>query len=273
MMNRALLLGVFIAVVGLPVPVTAQDQLKDSAANLLKFSDRAHRKQWEQGKQELVGLLKNGEARDFYRQELERAGYLITSVNYDKADYMEYEIVKGDQTYEVEINIDKNTQRASKVDISANLWLAETTDQVLKGKKKQVSKKESYKKDNERYSDRDRKGQWEQDREELAKALKSGQERDFYRRALGKMGYLITSVNQDKPDYMEYEVVKGDQTYEVQIDLDQNNHKATKVDISSNMWKAEATEKVLASNKKAQASKLPRSRGGSANIITINEGR
>lgn len=249
-MNYGLLVAIFIAVFGLPASVTAQEQLKDQAANLLKFSDRAHRQQWEEGRQELLRLLRNEQERDFYRQELERAGYLIASVNYDKADYVEYEVVKGDRTYEVQINVHKDTQRASKVDISTNLWLAETTDQVLKGTRKQVSKNEASGKDNSRYSDRNHNGQWQQGKEELARALKSGRERDFYRRELDKLGYMITSVNQDRPDYLEYEVVKSDHTYEVQVEVDQNSHKATRVDISPNMWKAEATQKVLASNKK-----------------------
>ena len=62
---------------------------------------------------------------------------------------------------------------------------------------------------------------------------------------LEKMGWKITSVNYDKPDYAEYEIVKGDQTYEVQIDFDKNSHKATKVDVATNAWKADSTENAL----------------------------
>jgi len=62
---------------------------------------------------------------------------------------------------------------------------------------------------------------------------------------LTKLGYQVTSVNSDKPDYLEYEVVKGDKTYEIQIDLDKISHKATKIDVDTNMWKAEATEQAL----------------------------
>jgi hypothetical protein len=59
------------------------------------------------------------------------------------------------------------------------------------------------------------------------------------------MGYKVTSVNADKPDYVEYEIVKGEDTFEVQIDFDKNSGKATKVDVSANMWQAEATDKAL----------------------------
>jgi uncharacterized protein YmfQ (DUF2313 family) len=79
----------------------------------------------------------------------------------------------------------------------------------------------------------------------LEKQLKTGEQKDFYKRQLEKMGWKVTSVNYDKPDYVEYEIVKGDATYEVQIDFDRNSHKATKVDVTTNAWKADPTEKAL----------------------------
>lgn len=254
LMTRNLLrVGLFAALV-FPAGAPAQEGLKDKADNLIKFSDREYREQWERGKEELTSLLKSGEERDFYRRELEKADYAITSVNYDKADSFEYEVVKGDRTYEVQVDLDKNSQRASRVNVGTNLWPAETTNQIMKGKKQQVSKEESSDKDNTRYSDRDRKGQWEKGRNDLANALKTGQERDFYRRQLEKLGYTITSVNQDKADYVEYEVVKGDQT-EVQVEIDKNTHKGARVDISTNMWKADATENALKSMGRGKTNK------------------
>lgn len=48
-----------------------------------------------------------------------------------------------------------------------------------------------------------------------------------------------------KPDYLEYEIVKGDESFEVQIDFDKNSNKATKVDVTLNAWKTDATKKAL----------------------------
>jgi hypothetical protein len=93
------------------------------------------------------------------------------------------------------------------------------------------------------YSDRDRRAGWEKGKEALESALKPGQDKNFYRRELEKLGWKITSVNYDKPDYVEWEIVKGDQTYEVQVDFKDN--KASKVDVTTNMWKAKATEEAL----------------------------
>ena len=83
------------------------------------------------------------------------------------------------------------------------------------------------------------------EKEKLEQALKTGEEKDFYRRELEKMGWQITSVNYDKPDYLEYEIVKGKSSYEVQVDFDKNSHKATKVDVATNVWKTDATERAL----------------------------
>jgi uncharacterized protein YmfQ (DUF2313 family) len=81
--------------------------------------------------------------------------------------------------------------------------------------------------------------------DKLEQALKTGETKDFYRRELEKMGWKITSVNYDKTDYVEYEIVKGDQSYEVQIDVDKNSHKATKIDVATNVWKTNATKQAL----------------------------
>src|SRR4030095_3101573 len=104
--------------------------------------------------------------------------------------------------------------------------------------------------DNSKYSDRDRMKSSKDDKEKLEKALKTGETKDFYRRELEKMGWQITSVNYDKPDYLEYEIVKGDDSYEVQIDFDKNSNKATKVDVTTNVWKTDETERALKNKKK-----------------------
>lgn len=96
-----------------------------------------------------------------------------------------------------------------------------------------------------RYSDRDRMRVSKGAEDKLEQALKTGEEKAFYRRQLEKMGWKITSVNYDKPDYVEYEIVKGEDSYEVQIDLDKNSRKATKVDVALNVWKTDATKQAL----------------------------
>ena len=59
-------------------------------------------------------------------------------------------------------------------------------------------------------------------------------------------------IIKDKADYAEYEVVKGSDSYEVQIDFDKGG-KARKVDVAANVWKADATERALKSGPSAAA--------------------
>ena len=208
-----------------------------------RYSDRDRSVDWNKQKEALEQVLKPGETKDHYRRELEKMGWTITAVNYEKPDYAEWEIVKGDQTYEVQIDLDKNN-RASKLDVTTNMWKADATKKALKGQKVAAMGR-----GDARYSDRDRRRDWTKNKEDLERALKPGMEKTAYRRELEKMGWKITSVNSDKPDYSEWEIVKGDQTYEVQIDLDKTSHKATKIDVTTNMWQAEATERALDANR------------------------
>jgi uncharacterized protein YmfQ (DUF2313 family) len=237
---RNLVLTIAIGGTMLSVPFTIPSA---SANDESSYSDRDQIKASKDEKDQLEHALKTGEEKGFYRRELEKMGWQITSVNYDKPDYLEYEIVKGKSSYEVQVDFDKNSHKATKVDVATNVWKTDATERALEGKKVSFPNKTTV--NPTRYSDRERMKTAKNDEDKLERALKTGEEKDFYRRQLEKMGWKITSVNYDKPDYVEYEIVKGDSTYEVQIDMDQNSHKATKVDITTNAWKADATKKAL----------------------------
>jgi uncharacterized protein YmfQ (DUF2313 family) len=223
-----------------PMALAADRKMTEDASH---YSDRDRMKSSRSNEDRLEKALKTGEEKDFYRRELEKMGWQITSVNYDKPEYVEFEIVKGDDSYEVQIDFDKNSHKATKVDVAMNVWKTDATENALKGQKAEYPKKTT--ENPSRFSDRDRMKSSKSDKDRLENALKTGEEKDFYRRELEKMGWQITSVNYDKPEYVEYEIVKGDQTYEVQIDFDNNSRKAKKVDVTMNAWKADATKKAL----------------------------
>jgi uncharacterized protein YmfQ (DUF2313 family) len=225
----------------LSMPITIRSA---SADDVITYSDRDHIKASKDEKEQLEHALKTGEEKDFYRRELEKMGWQITSVNYDKPDYLEYEIVKGKSSYEVQMDFDRNSHKASKVDVATNVWKTDATERALREQKK-VDYPKSTTANPTRFSDRDRMKAAKNEEDKLEHALKTGEEKDYYRRQLEKMGWKVTSVNYDKQDYVEYEIVKGDSTYEVQIDIDRNSHKATKVDVTTNAWKADPTEKAL----------------------------
>jgi uncharacterized protein YmfQ (DUF2313 family) len=235
---------ILTAVLLVPAPLlAAEGTAKKSDTDQSRYSDRDMRKNYDDEEKKLEQTLKKGEDKNFYRRELEKMGYQITSVNYDKPDYVEYETVKGNNTYEVQIDFDKNSGKATKIDVAPNLWRTDATKAALRGKKAESPKGTTANPD--RYSDRDRRKAYDSEEEKLEKTLKTGENKKYYRDQLEKMGYKVTSVNADKPDYVEYEIVKGTDTYEVQIDFDKNSSKGTKVDVTTNLWQAEATDKAL----------------------------
>src|SRR5258706_3793679 len=123
-----------VSLMGLAANVNGADQVKKDKddADGSRYSDKSHRSDWEKGKEELTRNLKIGEDRDFYRKELEKMGYQITSINYDKPEYVEYEVVKGDRTWEAVVDVDKTSHTAGKVDVATNTWQASPTDQGVK---------------------------------------------------------------------------------------------------------------------------------------------
>jgi len=247
---KAVLVSIILGGVSATIPVLAADSTT-KAGNPGDYSDRDRMKSSADEKKQLEQALKTGEEKDFYRRELETMGWQITAVNYNKPDYLEYEIVKGPSTYEVQATFDKNSRKATKVDVEWNMWKADATERALKGQKVDFPRGTTT--NASRYSERDKMKSTKNEKTKLEQVLKTGEEKDFYRRELEKIGWQITSVNHDKPDYVEYEIVKGPSTYEVQLDFDKDSHKANKVSVSYNGWKADTTNKALKANQDRQA--------------------
>jgi ABC-type Fe3+-citrate transport system substrate-binding protein len=125
------------------------------------------------------------------------------------------------------------------------MWRSDATKAALRGTKTEVATKALPA--NEAYSDRARMKDWSNEKEKLEKSLALGNDKAYYADQLKKMGYQITSTNDQEKDYVEYEVVKGRDSYEVQIDFD--GGKAKKVDVTTNMWQSDATDKALSAKK------------------------
>ncbi|MEZ5738092.1 MAG: hypothetical protein R3E68_00640 [Burkholderiaceae bacterium] len=82
-------------------------------------------------KQRLESVLATAGSRDDYATLIKQQGYEITAVNKARPEVIEYEIVKGRQTYEVSLNFDKNAQLARSVEVSSNLWRAKETKEKM----------------------------------------------------------------------------------------------------------------------------------------------
>ena len=197
----------------------------------------------EHEKDQLEQKLQAGQTRADYARILETEGYRISSINADKKDYLEYEVVKGDHSYEVQLDFDKGAARATKIDVANNMWRADATKKMLanadyKHPAPLVADPSG------QYSDRRNMKAWTGEKDRLEKALPPNMQVAQYRPKLEQLGYKVTAVNDRDADYLEYEIAKGKNSYEVQIDVDPKTKMATKVDVTSNLWEADGTERA-----------------------------
>ena len=250
---RAILATTAAAFVVLPTWAAGTDSGKTATgasatapANTLAYSDRERMTLWTDEKQRLESALATGHNKADYLKMLSDSGYTVTSINADKKDYLEYEVVKNANSYEVQIKLDK-AGKGESVKVESNIWRADTTKNVLRGNR--MEQPPRYMASNSAYSDSPRMARWNTETEKLEKALAEGKPLAAYTAELKKMGYQITSTNDRDKDYVEMEVVKGQSTYEVQIDLDESG-KASKVDVTANMWQSDETEKALEKNRR-----------------------
>jgi ribosomal protein S6 len=203
-------------------------------------------------KEQLTLKLNGAQNRADYAKVLESNGYRISAINDDKPDYLEYEVVKGDHSYEVQLDFDNASAKATEIEVASNIWRADATEKMLKDP--QYKHPTAIVADPDaRYSDRHRMKAWNDEKDQLEKVLAPRQTLDAYKKTLTQRGYEITSVNDREADSVEYEIVKGDNSYEVQIDLDPTTKLAKNVDVTSNLWDAEGTDRAKDANDAKQA--------------------
>lgn len=221
---------------------TAADKSATRAEKGMNYSDRDRMSSWTSEQAKLEQALKVGAKKDDYRRILADNGYTITAINSDTADSVEYEVVKGDQSYEVQIDLDKATGMGSKVDVGTNLWRADATEEAMRSGKAVMASKPLT--NGDVYSDRANRKGWTDQKELLQKRLVPGKDVAFYTGELKTLGYQITSTNDREKDYVELEVVKGRDSYEVQMDRNDAGM-VHKIDVTTNMWQSDATERAL----------------------------
>jgi uncharacterized protein YmfQ (DUF2313 family) len=215
----------------------------DTTAPAVAYSDRAKMTTYDSDRKALQAQLATGMDAAFYRKKLADLGYQVTAVNDREADYVEYEVVKGGNSHEVQIDFDKASRKATKVDVAMNLWRADSTKAALRGSKFKTAQTADF-------SDRMYLKGWTDEKDALEAALGTGHDKGYYAKKLADLGYTVTATNDREADYLEYEVVKGKRTYEVQVDFDKAMQKASSVDVTTNLWHADATDKALDSAKR-----------------------
>lgn len=228
----------------MPLAASAADYSKDKASNHTSamtypaYSDRANMQNMRVESDALERALKTGQTGDAYMKQLKQMGFQITAVNDRERDYLEFEIVKGRNSHEVQIDRDTSTGRATKIDVTNNMWRADSTKAALRGNAFEPMM-------TSQYSDRRYSKGWTDEKEMLRQSMPAGQDAAFYASKLKQMGYQITANNDPDKGEMEYEVVKGQNSYEVQLNIDERTGKVKEVEVSSNLWQADATERAL----------------------------
>lgn len=190
---------------------------KEDATDARQFSDRYQEEQLIEGVRTLPLADMN-----LFTEELEKRGYEIAKREENKGR-LEIDAVKHGRVLTVTVDVDKKTGEATKIQASDLRWESEEVERSMTGRGSEA---------------------WSAGQAELNNALAPGKPRDFYRKTLDKLGYDITSVNYDQQDYVEYEVVKGNNSYEVKIDFD-NGRQATEVEVDPNWWKARNTKEAM----------------------------
>lgn len=184
---------------------------------------------WNQGQAELQKQLAPGALMADYRKKIEGLGYKITSTNYSNEDYVEYELVKGDMTWEVQIDVDDKTRKATEVKAVTNMWKTDATERAL-GRNVVAGSKPMYRNP---YSERDRISV-----SRLIKEMEAwpvDQNKQFYKDALAKNGYEVTRINTDDMEMLSLEAVKGANSVELNVAFNEKTGKSTSIDADS-MW-------------------------------------
>ena len=202
-------------------------------------------KVWTTDKHALERALGTGKDKAAYRAALEKMGYWITAVNTDTARRLEYEIVKGDHSYEVQIDLANNV--GTKVDVTTNLWRAPATKQAMGKKDYRYVYPTAVTPNADTVRDSVRNKAWIDEKGRLEATLGTGHDRAYYKSALEKQGYKVTHMNENDKKNLEYEIVKGDTSYEVQVDFDAKTGRSTRVGVSTNVWEAPETERAKTS--------------------------
>jgi hypothetical protein len=204
-------------------------------ASALTVGATSDNHRWNQGQAELQKQLAPGAPAADYRKKIEDLGYKITSTNYNTDDYLEYEVVKGDMTWEVQIDVDDKTHKATEVKAVTNMWKTDATEQAL-GRNVVASDKPMYRNP---YSERDRVSVSRLIKE--VEALPVGKDKQFYKDALAKNGYEVSRVNKDDEDMLSLEAVKGASSVEVNVAFNEKTGKSTSIDADSMWVESEAT--------------------------------
>lgn len=222
---------------GLASPASAADP-----APMTRAEERAYRAGLEQERERLESELSRVTERTGFAAAIEAQGYRLAAVNVDEPDYLEFEIVKDGASHEVRIEFDPESKKVRDLDVDRNIWRAETTSRMLEDPGYVAAAPLAPAPDGGS-SDRPRIDAWEDEKDRLETLLED-REVGTIAGELRKAGYEITSTNDREPGYVEYEVIRGENSYEVQVEVDEDSQRAEDVDVTTNLWRSRSTREA-----------------------------
>ena len=181
---------------------------------------------------------------DELRERLSRAGFMTTSINEQSDDEVEYEVVKGDHSYELSAEKERSGM-LKDIEVSNNLWRADETKRAMQDAGYKPGDVTYDKSVGNKFRDKQYLSSWNDEKEALEAALVPGKPMGDYQKILEDKGYRVTSMNDADTDSMEFEIVKGQQSYEVQLEADNASNIVKSVDVTTNMWQSKETERAL----------------------------
>lgn len=214
---------------------------------MTRAEERAYRADLEQERDRLEQALSRVTERADFAAAIVAEGYRLAAVNADEPDYLEFEIVKDRASHEVRIEFDPSSRKVRDLDVDKNIWRAETTKRMLEDPA-YVAAAPLAPVPGEASSDRPRIKAWADEKDRL-ETLLEGREVAALAEELRKAGYEITSTNDREPDYIEYEIVRGENSFEVQVEVDEDTRRAEDVDVTTNLWRARPTRETQASGR------------------------
>ena len=224
-----------------PVATQPAGAMGTSMAPRMRSADRAA--SLKTSTDQIEQMLKGAQNRADYAKVLEKNGFRISSINSDKKDFLEYEVVKGNESYEVRLDFKDGAAKATDIDVTNNMWRAPSTKAMLKDQNYKVVGPMVADPEG-RYSDRRYMKASTDEKDQLEKLRTANMTAAQYMAKLKERGYQITAVNDKEADYLEYEILKGENSYEVQLDVDPKTKVIKEVDVSTNAWDAPGTEKT-----------------------------
>lgn len=217
----------------------AQSAMAADPRPMSRAEERAYRADLEKERERLESALSRVTDRAGFAAAIEAEGYRLASVNADRPEYLEFEIVKDQASHEVRIEFDPDSKKVRDLDVDRNIWRAATTERML-ADPDYVAAAPLAPAEDGGSSDRPRIDAWEDEKDRLETLLEN-RKVDEIVAELREAGYEITATNDREPGYVEFEVVKGDNSYEVQVDVDEDTQHAEDVDVTANLWRARST--------------------------------